>query len=464
MEKRKVVNIIKWIAIFICIFCFIGISIFVVRSDGFRGVVLEKGLAVKKLKNVSYDDENVYASIETYNLIIDKELWCIATDSETAPAFNDEWQQIVDNKCNIKIDSSDKYIFIRDNKNVGERINISDYISTIAKIEINNKVNDEIKMIKEETKKLDITLKTVGNPDKTLMYKSEDENIVKVENGEIVGIDDGETKIIVSDNYGNTETINVEVTSLITLPKINNKKPFISNMQYTQEEAEILDEYLFYQIDEAGYKTRAGVVAAARFLSLELEYRIPYFVENGRLTHFNHQRPYCDGEGRYFHRGLYLSKDKFEILEKSVAGPAMWGAYIREWSEDNGIIRNGLDCSGFVCWCLINGGFDQLGDIGGGLSEGLPTLSDYGVSQRITMELLESGKVKAGDPIGYDGHIGIIIGVDNEHVYVADTLYHSKGLIVTEFTYRELVNSDFTHIYDYTEVYGGAEGNYTNMW
>ena len=34
----------------------------------------------------------------------------------------------------------------------------------------------------------------------------------------------------------------------------------------------------------------------------------------------------------------------------------------------------------------------------------------------------------------------------------------------TKYTYRELVNSHFTHIYDYSEVYGGKDGNYTNMW
>ena len=462
MEKKtvKTIGIIKWIAIISIIAGLICLLIFVIQSDTFKGSVLKKGLAVKTFNDILNDEENVYINIETYDLLINKDLWCIATDSEETPSLEEEWQPIVNNKCNIKIDNNDKYIYIRDKKDIGEKIAISDYISCIARIDINK---DNIKLIKDERQKIDVTLRTVGEPDKTITYKSEDENIAKVENDEIIGVNDGKTKILVSDNYGNTGIINVEVTSLITLPQINNKKPFISNMQYTQEEAKILDEYLFYQIDEAGYKTRAGVVAAARFLSLEFKYRIPYFVENGRLTHFNHQRPYCDGEGRYFHRGLYLSTDKFEDIEKSVAGPAMWGAYIREWSEDNGIIRNGLDCSGFVCWCLINGGFDELGDIGGGLSEGLPTLSDYGVSQRITMDLLESGNVKAGDPIGYDGHIGIIIGIDDEHVYVADTLYHSKGLWATEYTYRELVNSDFTHIYDYTEIYK-EEGNYTNMW
>jgi len=462
--KNRIINIIKWTSVFVITFCIVFLTMILVTSGYFEGAILKRGLTIKKIENISYDNGRTFANVELYDLIINKELWCIAAEEGEVPSFDDEWQKVIDNQCNVNINNEDKYIYVRDDKKIGEKIEISKYISGIAKIEVKSAIENEIKLIKDEEKILEIELKTVGNPDKTLEYRSEDEEIVKIENGILKGINDGVTGVTISDKYGNIENLSVQVTSLITEPTINNSKPFIKNMQYTEEEAKILDEYLFYKIDEAGYKTRAGVVAAARFLSMQLEYRIPYFIENGRITHFNHQRPYCDGEGRYFHRGLYLSKDKFEFIEKSVSGPAMWGAYIMEWSEDNGVIRNGLDCSGFVCWCLINGGFDQLGDIGGGLSEGLPTISDYGVSQRINMDLLESGKVKAGDPIGYDGHIGIIVGVDEENIYVADTLYHSKGLWVTKYTYKGLVNSHFTHIYDYTEVYGGKDGNYTNMW
>lgn len=458
--KKQISHSMKWIYIIFVIICVTYVVVTIARSDKFEAIIVKKGLVIKSLNNASYIDGNTYATLETYNSIFNKKIWCIATGSETVPNIEDEWQEIVDNRCNIKIDNGDKYIYIRNKKNIGGKINISDYISTIVNIEAKNQ---DIKIIKDERKSVNLVLKTIGNPDKSIKYTIENEDIVKIEGNEIIGVNDGKTNILFSDNYGNFTTINVEVTSLISLPQINNTKPYIQNKQYTQEQAKILDEYLFYQIDEAGYQTRAGVVAAARFLSLEFKYRIPYFVENGRITHFNHQRPYCDGEGRYYHRGLYLSEDKFADIEKSVAGPAMWGAYIREWSEDNGIIRNGLDCSGFVCWCLINGGFD-FGDIGGGLSEGgIPTLSDRGISQPITMELLESRTVKAGDLIGYDGHIGIIIGVEDGYVYVADTLFHSKGLIATKFSYKELINSYFTHIYDYTDEYK-AEGNYTEMW
>ena len=462
VEKNTIGKVFKWIFIIICLSCIFYLLLVFINSDKFQYTFTKKGLTIKNLQNVYSKDGKLYANLETHDMLISKYMWCISTSKEKPPKFNDSnWQLIVNNKCDIEIHEGDKYIYIRDKTSVGQRYVISNYISCITSIEVAKK---DFKIIKDEKIKIDIKYKSIGTPDNTMNYKSENPEIANIENGEIVGISDGETKIIVSDNYGHTEEINVQVTSLITLPKINNAKPFIKNKQYTQEEAHILDDYLFYQIDEAGYETRAGVIAAARFLTLELKYRIPYFIENGRITHFNHQRPYCDGEGRYYHRGLYLSEDKFASIEKSVAGPAMWGAYIREWSEDNGVIRNGLDCSGFVCWCLINGGFD-FGDIGGGLSEGLPTLSDRGVSHRITMDYLKSKQAKAGDLIGFDGHIAIIIGVDNEKelVYVADELYHSKGSWAQEYTYRGLVNSHFTHIYDYTDEYKN-EGNYKSMW
>lgn len=115
--KEKTVNIAKWICFILIICCFIDISIHIIKSDEFNGVVLKKGLTIKNLNNISYDNENVYAELETYNLIIKKDLWCIATEGEIPPDFNDvDWQQIVNNKCKIKISNDDKYVYIRDKK------------------------------------------------------------------------------------------------------------------------------------------------------------------------------------------------------------------------------------------------------------------------------------------------------------------------------------------------------------
>ena len=126
-------------------------------------------------------------------------------------------------------------------------------------------------------------------------------------------------------------------------------------------------------------------------------------------------------------------------------------------------MKNGLDCSGFVTWAMYNGGYDP-GDIGAGPGEWYKTLPDLGKSQPITLSLLKSGKVKAGDLIGWNGHIGMIIGITDTHIYTADTIYYSKGLVATEYTLEAMAyNSYFTHIYDMSDYYE-EDGNYSAMW
>lgn len=453
IKLTKLLFIIFSICLLLVILYFLLIG---TKTDFFRIHFLHKGLEIKSIECFSNNGE-AYLDIGTYDLMVDKPLWCIATDEEQVPQFNDEWQLVRDNSCKLQVDQNDKYIYIRDEKNVGEKYLITDYASIITKIETDKQ---SIELIKDEKYTINLDISYVGNPDKTLIFKSENEDVAKIEGNDIIGVGDGKTKIVIKDKYQNTCEIEVQVTTLITLPQINNSKPFLKNIKYTAEEAKILDEYLFKEVKEAGDGTRAGVVAAARFLTLQFKYRIPYFLENGRLEHQNHS--YADGEGRYYHKGLYLSADKFKNIEKSSAGPAIWGTYIKEYSTDNGMMPNGLDCSGFVCWCLKNGGFD-FGDIGAGPGGSYLTLAEVGKSQRITMDLLNSKKVKAGDLIGFNGHMGIIIGVTNEKIYVADTLYYTKGTWAQGYTYQELVKSNFTHIYDMNEAYGN-DGNYTNMW
>lgn len=104
------------------------------------------------------------------------------------------------------------------------------------------------------------------------------------------------------------------------MPKnFNEDKGYLPCEEYTLEESKLLDEILAYRINEAGYGTRAGAVAAARFLTLEFPYRIAYYWETGRLN--NTGKDYVDGEGRYYHKGLYLHESKYADLEASALGP-----------------------------------------------------------------------------------------------------------------------------------------------
>ncbi|MDD4187710.1 MAG: hypothetical protein PHX04_02990 [Bacilli bacterium] len=350
----------------------------------------------------------------------------------------------------------------------------------IAYISLGNKFNlDEIKVPFKETKTIRIEVpqekiylaigeeyeltaivKTSTNKEMPLTWISEKADVILLEENIITGVSPGSSTVKVQTEDNQTKEIEVEVSSLITLPEINSNKEFLLCEKYTKDEADLLDEILFSRIEAAGYRTRSGPVAAARFLLLEFPYTIKYFNENGRLN--NHSgSPKVDGEGRYYHRGLYLHESKFSELSVSMHGPAIWSCNI--W--DNFISRyapNGLTCSGFVTWALINGGFD-IGDSGAGDTYRDDDVGDLGENIPITKELMQSGKVKVGDIIGRDGHVAIIIGLDDTNIYIAESL-PSTVRVVTLTKYDGLIKStNFTYIILMDDVYK-SDGNLSEMW
>ncbi|MBO5095268.1 MAG: hypothetical protein J6B98_00125 [Bacilli bacterium] len=249
----------------------------------------------------------------------------------------------------------------------------------------------------------------------------------------------------------------------------NKKKKFISCNLFSEEENNILDAALLDRINDAGQNTRAGVVAAARFLTLEFAYRIPYFYENGRLNNYGDGRK-VDGEGRYYHKGLYLNKSRYSSISKKFTGPGAWGCKITQYQDEPAYgfvprVRypNGLDCSGFVSWTLLNGGFD-VGDVGAGdIISRKDDLYDLGEKNTLNSELLSSGKVKVGDLIAYSGHMAIIAGIDTEgNYYVAESLPQFKGVVLNKYDKTKL-KKNFTHIMLMDSVYK-KDGNLTNMW
>lgn len=314
---------------------------------------------------------------------------------------------------------------------------------------------------------------------------SSNENVAIIDNGCVKTIGDGYSTI--SATSGDiTSTIKIRVTDLYTLPDTSRDKPFLKESICNIDDAAMLDDVLAYKIYEAGYSTRAGVVAAARFLSLEFPYKLAYFSESGRLDTTTGTRA-CDGEGRYYHKGLYLSEDKYDDIEKSVYGPKYWGLFFKEDTSDDhskddfylydGFVPsdigsdlylskrpNGLDCSGFVSWCYLNGGFD-FGDMGAG-GIGTYGMTDLGELVYISDELLQSDKIKAGDLIGYSSHVGIVIGVEEDYIWVADTL--PSGLKVTKYernkdSFEALGKDAFKYVMLMDDEYL-EDGNYTPMW
>lgn len=332
---------------------------------------------------------------------------------------------------------------------------------------------------------VDYELDILLNKDENIILSSSDESIATIENNKVITKAPGTVTISAStDNEAKTQEITV--TDLYTLEDTSQDKPFLKETICTVEQAHMLDDVLERKINEAGYQTRAGVVAAARFLSLQFPYKITYMSESGRLdTYINSH--ITDGEGRYYHKGLFLSEDKFDILGNGYYGRATWGQYFEEDDSDDhsrdeeylsGLLTvsdigthlylskrpNGLDCSGFIAWCYLNGGFD-FGDMGAG-GPGTYGMSELGEFVNISDELLQSDRIKAGDLCGFVGHVGIVIGVEDDYIWIADTLI--TGLKVTRYernveSFNQLGENSFKYFMLMDSEYL-EDGNYTKMW
>ena len=279
-------------------------------------------------------------------------------------------------------------------------------------------------------------------------YVSSDSGIAIVSGKVVVGKSVGE--VILTNGCSSYE---IEVTDMITAPYLSEEKEQLPCGKYSIEENEYLDSVLASKIKNAGYQTRAGAVEAGRFLLLQFPYHMSYFSENGRL-------PFCDGEGRFSHKGLYLNKYKVEKenITAIVHGPAEWGCPI--FSDPAGINQlNSLDCSGFVTWCLVNAGFEP-GDLGAGLSSAYD-YSDIGEKHDITKESLD--EVKVGDLFAEDGHISILLGINDGTYYVGESNL-GIDIRIRVSTKQELIDSDFYAWIDMDEFYNHSDGNLSNYW
>lgn len=418
-----------------------------------------------------YYKSNLFLNISSINVLKvndDKTSFNIniigkSKDNFKCIAYNDTYKSentSTNGTCTLTLKINKDYkIYLKNNHKKTKEVNLTDYVDNILSF---NFEEEAINMVNGTEKSLKYDELVIDKNKKLSKITSSNENIISIDNGIMKANNIGECEIK-TDN----KSIKIIVTDIIEKPTYHEqKKEIIPCNKYSKSEAELLDKLLAFKINESGYQTRAGAVEAARFLTLEFKYRIPYFYENGRVHPSGVH--YADGEGRYYKVGLYLDDSKKENIIASYRGPAIWGCPLTnlEPAPEYGYIMgakkpNGLDCSGFISWALKNAGFDP-GDIGAGDSEYPYQMTKLGKFVRLTPELIKSGKIRTGDLINYWGHIGMIIGIDEDNIYVAESLPNLGGAVAKKYSKTNIENT-FTHVVLMDEYYKN-DGNLTDMW
>ncbi len=441
-RKRRVKKKVKVIFLVFSIICLI------IALLCFGSFLYFKNYDINKLEFSvdSYKDKTFKIKVSDYF----GNLYCSVSKSRN----NIKWKRFSGHTCKYTIGDFGKYdIYIKKGSDVRKLDNINKvfYSSLSTK-------KDKYYIAVGAKEKLKIKYVSIGTD---VPLVSSDDNVVYIKDSTMVAKGKGKATVSLR-----KEKVSVVVTNLIDkMPKnYNYNRSYIPCKAFTEKEAHLLDEILESRVKDAGYKTRAGVVAAARFLTLEFPYRIPYFSENGRLG-----PPYSlvvDGEGRYYHKGLYLSEDKYSDINPSYKGPAMWGCSIYS-KPSKGNRSNGLDCSGFTTWAVLNGGFD-IGDLAAHAgNDAAENLNDHGKEVQLTQEVAMSDKIKAGDLLGEvtvsEGHSALVVGVDDDYYYVAEALWHSPlGVNINKYKKSEF--HKYFETVNLMDKYYKKQGNYTAMW
>ena len=168
---------------------------------------------------------------------------------------------------------------------------------------------------------------------------------------------------------------------------------------FLQSQGTSLEEFnslIASNVEDAGYRTRAGVVSAAVTLIAELgnkySVKIPYFWSGGHAS-------------------------------VSTGADGNWGNNSCRASA-NGIFYNycGLDCSGFVTWALNNGGFTTSPLVAGSF-QNLPG------AERVA--LTDSAVLQPGDLLESSGHVVLVVGVEGSQYVCAEASGNMTGVLFT---------------------------------
>jgi len=433
------------------------IALIIVLSLYKKGLLFDA--PIPDVKEIYVDGQN-YVNIyfeKLENGITDKIYFLYKKDPKTPDVNSKDWKLVAGNTAKYLLDD-DYYCFFKNEDNVINQVEETELLGRLTSFSLNK---NHIYLAIDDTYTPTLTYDVVGVINEKPYWYSDDESVATVDQyGKIYGVNKGKTKVHVKLS-GRNIYLDVLVTDVIVKrpKKYNPDKTYLPCKKYNKEENDLIDKIFKERIKDAGYKTRAGVVEAARFYALEFPYQLQYFNENGRLTGNG-----VDGEGRYYHKGFYLDKSRFSNITKSANGPQIWGCNMYSWPIHK-YIPNGLDCSGFVSWILYNGGFDP-GDIGAGVTGGKKDYTDVGKRTVLTKKVEKSGKIKVGDLLSSGGpgggHVAIIVGIDKKKYYTAESLWNYPNVGIREYTKEKFVKK-FYYIMFMDEFYK-KDGNITNMW
>lgn len=198
-------------------------------------------------------------------------------------------------------------------------------------------------------------------------------------------------------DYGDY-TLSSESTSIL-------HEPLDEFLEKNGSSLEEFNELIADNVDDAGWGTRAGVVAAAVTLIGELGdnygVKIPYYWGGG------HYDGVVDGALGY------------------------WGStQCHTYANDQHYNYCGFDCSGFVPWAIKNGGFKKGVDLANNF-QNMPNARK--------VQLNNDPQLQPGDLLESSGHIVLVVGVDEEskQYICAEAMGNAYGVLFTRRSFNE---------------------------
>lgn len=254
----------------------------------------------------------------------------------------------------------------------------------------------------------EVLLDETGNVLKVGYQKDETDKFIEMANGgstyvEILDTVYGSSQYSsASCKYGNFDYGDYQLTSDGNTILHEPLEDFLKKNGTSLEE---FNELIASNVEDAGYGTRAGVVAAAVTLIAELG------------NNYGVKVPYYWGGGHY--DGVV------------VGALGYWGStQCHTTANGQSYDYCGLDCSGFVPWAIKNGGFNK----------GVGLASDFQYMPGANkVKLSNSPVMQPGDLLESDGHVILIVGIDEAagQYICAEAMGNAYGVLFTRRSFTE---------------------------